>query len=274
MRSCLHLILVTAVGAGLSAGVRAQPPRFSFADGRPGWMDVELLLQNASVARELKLDGRRELLARRAIFTALPFYTQEVQKVYTLPKDQQRARQLELLDRYQEAQYRALARVLTKAQLRRLKQVQVWVAEIDAFAQPWVAKELRLTGQQKDKIEALAKELEADKKENRAGIGDKLKKFLDHDQLRQLKSFQDAGAGIGAVSQPSVQMLLRLSRQQKEKVKVMATEIKDAVKKVETLVRETMKKAQDILTSDQRRKWQVMAGKPFKLQVRFGNARP
>jgi hypothetical protein len=254
------------VGPWLGAGARAQPPRFSFADGRPGWMDVELLLQNASVARELKLDGRRELLARRAIFTALPSYTQEIQKVYTLPKEQQRTRQLELLDRYQEAQYRALARVLTKAQLRRLKQVQVWVAGIDAFAQPWVAKELRLTGQPKDKIEALAKDLEVDKKKNAAGIEEKLKRFLEPDRLRQVKSFQDAGAGIGAVSKPSVQMLLRLSRRQKEKVKAMAKGIKDAVKKEEILERETMKKALDILTIEQRGKWQVMAGKPFKLQ--------
>jgi hypothetical protein len=272
MRACIRLALILGVGACLGAGARAQPPRFSFADGQPGWMDVEMLLQNASVARELRLDGRRELLARKALFGALPFHTQEVQKVFALPKDKQRARQLELLDRYQQAQYQALGRVLAPAQLRRLKQIQIWVAGIDALAQPWVAKELGLTGQQKDKIEAVAKELEAGKKANAARVGEKLKKLLDPAQLRQLKTFQDAGPGIGAVNRPSVQRLLRLTRQQKTKVRAMAKEIKDALRKEELLARESMKKVLDILAGDQRRKWQVMAGKPFKLQVSFGNA--
>jgi hypothetical protein len=264
-----RLVLVLGATALLEAEVRAQPPRFTFSEAKPGWMDVEMLLQNASVARELKLDGRREMLARRAIFAALPWYTQEVQKVFTLPKDQQLPRQLELLDRYQQLQYKALGRVLTRNQLTRLKQIQVWVAGVDAFAQPWVQKELKLTADQKEKIESVAKEFAEAKKKNESLMEETLKNVLKPEQLNGLKMLRDAGAGLGAVSEPWAQKWLRLSPQQKEKVKALTKEVEEATKKEKTLLRETMKKATDVLAGEQRKKWEVVAGKPFQLQVRF-----
>jgi hypothetical protein len=186
-------MLSLGAAALLGGHARAQPPRFSFTDGKPGWMDVETLLQNASVARELNLKGQQELQARRALFAALPWYTQEVQKVFKLPREQQQARQLELLDRYQQEQYKALGRVLAAGQLRRLKQIQVRVAGIDAFAQPWVQKELRLTSEQKQKIEGVARAFAATKKEDEAEVQQALKKVLKPEQQSGLKLIQDAG---------------------------------------------------------------------------------
>jgi hypothetical protein len=265
-----RLVLVLAL-VSLGSGVRAQPPRFSFTDGRPGWLDVEMLLQNASVSRELKLDGSREMKARRAIVSALPWYTQEVQKVFALPKEQQLARQLELLDRYQLDQYKALTRALTPSQLKRLKQIQIWVAGIDAFAQPWVQKKLGLTDDQKSKIEEVAKEFAAAKKADETRMEETLKPVLKAEQLRRLKMFQDEGAGVAAIDQSWTQKALRLTAAQKSKIKAMTNDIADAKTKEEALLRDTMKKATDILASEQQKKWEEAAGKPFKLQVRFAN---
>jgi hypothetical protein len=264
-------MLVLGVAALLGGHAGAQPPRFTFTDGKPGWMDVEMLLQNASVARELSMNGQQEMQARRALFAALPWYTQEVQKVFKLPREQQEARQLELLDRYQQEQYKMLGRVLAPGQLRRLKQIQVRVAGIDAFAQPWVQKELKLSSEQKQKIEAVARDFAATKKKNDAATEEILKDVLKPEQQRGLKLLQDAGVGIDAITQPWTQKDLRLTRPQQEQVKALTKEITEARKKEEALLRDTLKKAIDHLTSDQGKKWDQVAGKPFKLQVRFGN---
>jgi hypothetical protein len=269
-----RLMLVLGATAWLGGYAGAQPPRFSFTDGKPGWMDVEMLLQNASVARELSLNGQQELRARQALFAALPWYSQEVQKVFKLPREQQQARQLELLDRYQQEQYKILGRVLAPSQLRRLKQIQVRVAGIDAFAQPWVQKDLRLTLEQKQKIEAVAREFAATKKKDEAAVEEPLKKVLQPEQQRGLKLIQDTGVGIDAITQPWVQKQLRLTRPQQEQVKSLTKEIAEARKKEETLQPDTLKNATDLLTSDQRKKWDELAGKPFKLQVRFGKGGP
>jgi hypothetical protein len=92
VRTFGRLLLVLGAATVLGGRAAAQPPRFSFTDGQPGWMDVETLLQNAGVARELKLGGQQEMQARRALLAALPWYTQEVQKVFRLPRDKQQAR--------------------------------------------------------------------------------------------------------------------------------------------------------------------------------------
>lgn len=143
------------------------------------------------------------------------------------------------------------------------------MAGVDAFAQPWVQQELGLSAEQKDKLEAAAKEFAAAKRKNEALVEETLKKVLTPDQLRGLKMLQDEGASVGVVNRPWAQNWLRLSRQQKDQVKARAKEVGEAQQKEEALLRETMKKATAILAGDQRKKWEAIAGKPFKLQVRF-----
>jgi hypothetical protein len=258
----------------LASSVHAQPPRFSFTDGRPGWVDVETLLQNASVVKELKADPRRVARARQAILAALEWYTPEIQKVFRLPKEQQRDKQLELLDRYQQNQYEALGRVLKSEQLRRLKEIQVRVAGIDAFAQPWVQTALGVTGEQKSKIEARAKEFAQARAQILADLEQTLKEVLEPPQIRQLKQILDLGAGFDAVGEPWAQKALRLSAKQKTKLMLIAPDLAEASKKDVLLVEETLKKATAALTTEQRQIWEKVAGKPFQLKVRLPSPPP
>jgi hypothetical protein len=71
-----------------------------------------------------------------------------------------------------------------------------------------------------------------------------------------------------------VQKQLRLTRPQQEQVKALTKEVAEARKKEAVRERDTLKNAIDLLTSDQGKKWDELAGKPFKLQVRFGNGGP
>jgi hypothetical protein len=271
MRSLRRVVLVLGAAALLAEGARAQPPRFSYTDVNPGWMDVEQLLQNASVLKELKVDDRQAMSARKAVSAPLARYTQDLQQVFKLPQEKQRAKQLELLDGYQDAQYQALGRTLKPDQLKRLKQIQVQVAGVDAFAQPWVQREVGLTGEQKDKIEAIAKEFAEARKKQEAQVQEALKKVLDPNQLDQLKLIQRWGAAMDATTQPWAQKMLRLSGEQKEKVRGLANELAELRKKDEALVQETMKRAADMLSGDQKKKWHDVAGKPFQLEVKADN---
>src|SRR5262249_11907770 len=121
---------------------------------------------------------------------------------------------------------------------------------------------------------AVAREFAATKKKDEATLQELLKKVLKPEQQNELKRFQDTGMGIDAITQPWVQRQLRLTRAEQEQVKGLAKEITEAKKKEEVLHRDTLAKATDLLTSEQRKKWDELAGKPFKLQVRFGNGGP
>jgi hypothetical protein len=271
MRSLRRLVFVLAATTMLVGGARAQPPRFSFTDVNPGWMDVELLLQNASVLKECKVDDRQALNARKAFVAPLARYTQDLQQVFNLPQEKQRPRQLELLDRYQEAQYQALAKTLKPDQLKRLKQIQIQVAGVDAFAQPWVQKELGLTGEQKDKMEAIGKEFAEARRKEEAQVKETLKNVLDANQLDQLKLIQGWGAAMDAATQPWAQKMLRLTGEQKDKIKGVANALAELKKRDDVLVQETMNKATDMLSSEQRKKWDDVAGKPYHLEVKIDN---
>jgi hypothetical protein len=269
-----RLVLAIAVAVAAAGDAAAQPARFSYTGGNPGWMDVEMLLQNASVIKELKLEDTRSMQARQALFGALAKYTPQIAKVFKLPKDQQKARELELLDRYQQDQYQALAKVLTADQLKRLKQIQVRVAGVDAFAQPWVQKDLALTGKQKEAIQEIAKEYAEARKKDDAAFDEVVGKVLQPEQLKSLRLFRDAGSGPDAVNQPELQGLLRLTADQKDKLKALAKDMGEARQRQERLEAETLSKAADVLMTAQRKRWDELAGKPFHLEVRIGNRPP
>jgi hypothetical protein len=260
-----RLILALAAAALYSAPVQAQPARFTYSGVNPGWMDVEMLLQNSSVLQALKLDGPRSLQARQTLLGPLQKYTTEIPKVFTLPKDKQKARELELLDRYQDDQYRALAKVLSADQLKRLKEIQVRVANIDAFAQPWVQKAIGLSNKQKEDIETIAKEFGESRARDDAAFADPLNKLLTAEQLNSLNIFKEWRGKADALTQPAMQSTLRMTAGQKKQLNALAKDLAALKQRDERLEEETLTRALDILATSQRTQWDTLAGRPFRL---------
>ena len=84
---------------------------------------------------------------------------------------------------------------------------------------------------------------------------------------------------------PEIQDKLKLTNEQKEKVKTINQEAgekmrdlfqggfsEETAKKMAELRKETMDKATGVLSDDQKKTWKEMTGKPF--EFRFGGRRP
>ena len=164
-----------------------------------------------------------------------------------------------------------------------------------------VQKELKITDDQKTKLkEALDKVREDNKdilakgfqdmtREDREKLAkatnEAIAKVLDEKQTKRFKEIQLQTQGANAFSTPEVQSKLKLSDDQKDKIKKINEESREKMrdlfqggfseetaKKMAELRKETMDKATGVLSDDQKKTWKEMTGKPF--EFRFGGRRP
>lgn len=137
-----------------------------------------------------------------------------------------------------------------------------------------VQKELKLTEEQLKKYEELQKKALAD--------------ALTPEQLKRLKQIQLQQRGMRAFQDPEVQTALKLSEDQKEKIKTISEDadkdrrelFKGAVgggnreeltKKITAYNKEVMDKTTSVLNDDQKKAWKDMLGEPFEgLRQGFG----
>jgi hypothetical protein len=138
----------------LAVAVRADEP--SFTGKEPKWPEMEMLLKDRKVAKEIKLTGAQEMAARQALFQPLGKFTQELNKLQGLDVDQFQAKSREARYVYNEEEREIVGKALKPAQFKRIKQIQVQGAGLDAFLQPAVQKELKLTTEQKEKVKGMA----------------------------------------------------------------------------------------------------------------------
>jgi hypothetical protein len=102
---------------------------------------------------------------------------------------------------------------------------------------------------------------------------------LKPEQFKRIKQIQVQGAGLDAFLQPAVQKELKLTDEQKDKVKAAAKEYRKASdeiqngnnataarKKLTGLRDETLKKLVALLTEEQQKTWKEMTGEPFQLE--------
>ena len=155
MRTVKRTLVMLAALAVLVAAGRADEP--SFSGKEPKWPEMEMLLKDRQVAKEIKLTGAQELAARRALFEPLGKFTQALNKLQDLKLEEFQARSREARMVYNEEEREVVGKVLRPAQFKRIKQIQVQGAELDAFLQPAVQKELKLSTEQKDKVKDAAR---------------------------------------------------------------------------------------------------------------------
>jgi len=168
-----------------------------------------------------------------------------------------------------------------------------------------VQQELKLTDEQVDKLRKAVREARAGHKEefqqlaetkDRRERAEKWQKLvreireetrktvadvLNDDQERRLKEIQRQQLGILAFADPEVQEALKLSDEQKEKLKGIghdATEdfreifqrskgdLASARTRLRELRTETLEKAMGVLDENQRKTWRELTGKPFEVQ--------
>ena len=127
----------------------------------------------------------------------------------------------ELRKKTQEANASFQKDALTDDQSKRLKQIGLQVGGLGVFSSEEVAKDLKISDEQKEKIKTITDQLRKDRTEVRGG----------------------AGGGGGGRPQPLTA---------------------DQQKKIDALQKEAAEKVQEVLTSDQKKSWETMIGAKFE----------
>ena len=152
-----------------------------------------------------------------------------------------------------------------------------------------VKKELRLTDDQAGKVDD--------------AVWDALSKVLDQEQLKRLKQIDLQQRDYFAFGDPSLQATLKLTKDQKENIKIILADadrelkgVMDSIKgaftgglaglkggfqgigdRVTSIRKETRERCTEVLTSDQKRMWEELVGDDFKIElpkIDLGNTKP
>jgi Spy/CpxP family protein refolding chaperone len=168
-----------------------------------------------------------------------------------------------------------------------------------------VQKELKLTDEQKEKAREFAQaqgEKMREAFQNAQGdpekmqearkamteAGDKfVKETLKPEQQKRLKQIQYQADVLQTLSaNEEVQKTLKLTDEQKEKLKTLADDLRkdrqelfqggggpEMMQKMQALTKDYTTKAQAVLTDAQKKEWKDLTGDPFELQMQFGRRR-
>ncbi|QEL15842.1 hypothetical protein [Limnoglobus roseus] len=177
---------------------------------RPGSFNLKsMLVSNKALQDDLKISS--EMKDKFAKYQET--YTAEVTKLRTLgPEDEDQLTRLKVMTKLLEDRI-ALMHGLSADQTKRLLQIERQLMGIRAFSNETVAKELKLTDDQKTKVKSVTEEFNKD--------------------LRELTG------GMGRTNDPETQ------------------------KKIDALRQEEMDKIEERLTREQRRIWRDMLGEKF-----------
>jgi len=155
---CFYLGVLLAV---VSSVPTSSADDSGSAGAKPKWVDIEELLNNSRVIKELKLTAQQSFQAKRAIMEPLAAHTRAVNKLQGLKLEEFQARLQQLTEEFNGRQREAVGKGLTAEQFKRIKQIQVRAAGLDAFVQPVIQQELKLDAEQKEKVKVQMKAFHA-----------------------------------------------------------------------------------------------------------------
>jgi hypothetical protein len=148
MRVLHQSVFVLGLAALSAVPALAQPPG---ALPVPPPVDFAGLLMTKSVQEELKLNAEQVKDVSAAVLKVRDKYKDNLAKLHTLePKEQ-----AELLAKVDNETRKAAAEILKPEQARRLKQIELQIQGLYALRSEEVAKDLKLTDDQKDKIKGV-----------------------------------------------------------------------------------------------------------------------
>ncbi len=171
---------------------------------------------------------------------------------------------------------------------------------------PDVQKDLKITDEQKTKLEDAVKKETEKRQEQMASMKDggfdkdkmqaafkemaemadkTIKDILNADQQKRLKQITWQQAGSAAFADKDVESGLKLTDEQKDKIKGINDEMREDVQniaresqgnreemqtKIVALRKETMEKAEGVLTADQKKSFSTMLGAKFEGKIEMG----
>jgi hypothetical protein len=143
----------------------------------------DMLLQNESVQKELKIESDQIIKVKEIIRGVRRKYSAELEKLRDLNAEEKRAKVAVIFRTVSRETLERLTDALKPDQIKRLKQIHLQQQGLRAFSEPQVDRALGLSREQKAKIEkleeAFAEELEKLFQEGtRGGFVTRLKKML------------------------------------------------------------------------------------------------
>jgi len=147
------------LAALLSSPALAQGPRrggFGGGFGGPG-AGINLL-GNASVQKELKLDDSQVEKANKLAEENRAKGRDRFQELQGLSQEERGKKMQELAKESREETHKAVTEILKPEQRRRFYQIRNQVLGVAAFNEPYLQRELKLTDEQKEKIQKIESE--------------------------------------------------------------------------------------------------------------------
>jgi Spy/CpxP family protein refolding chaperone len=145
---CALLVLLTGTAAAQQAPT--QPAEIH---------NYEPLLQNGQVQKELKLTEEQRTKIREIIRTIRLKHREELERIQNLPAEEKGAKFREELQKISQETLTEGKAALKPEQVLRLKQIMTQLDGIEAFSEPKVEKELKLSESQKQKIKDIEEDL-------------------------------------------------------------------------------------------------------------------
>jgi hypothetical protein len=218
----LTLGLATVLANPSFAQQRQGRGGFGFGGGQGG---VGALIRIEAVQKELKMEKDQTDKATEAVKAVQDKHADEFAKLRDLSQEERRTKNAELTKVVNDQTYAALETILKPDQTRRLKQLELQRAGVNAFTRADVQTALTLNDEQKGKVKAIADESATKMRELMGG---------GRGQGGQ-RPMRGAGGGRGGADQT----------------------------KVAELRKEYLGKAVDVLNDDQKKTWTSLVGEAF-----------
>lgn len=283
MRSWKLAAVLTA-GLLLIGPAAAQPPGGGFGGGGFGRMPggaAAMLSFNRQLQEELKMDKEQidkltEVMAK---------VREDLGDVFAKLRDASTEERAELVKKMVETNQKAVSSVLKPEQMKRLQQIDNQQAGLGMYSKEDVQKALKLSAEQKDKIQAINSELQKDIRDLGQGgrldpqfqrkrqalekeAAEGIQKILDDDQKKVVKDLTGepfetrfgggfgggggsfGGGGFGGIPQPG-QIMSTFVQDQLKLTAEQKKQLEEAQKEVDA-------KLEKILTEEQRKQLKDM----------------
>jgi len=155
MRTLFRTMLGLSLAALLASPALAQGQG---RGGRGGGGNLGMLLANASVQKELKLDEQQVEKAKELAEKTGEKMREVRETLQGLEAEERRTKQAEINKEMNESALKAVGAFLKPEQVSRLKQISYQQRGLQAFSDPEIAKKLNLTDSQKTDIQAISQE--------------------------------------------------------------------------------------------------------------------
>jgi hypothetical protein len=140
-------------------------PALAQRGGGFGMMGGINLLRNTSVQKELKLDSSQVEKVTALANSLSAKRREEFQKIQDLPEADRPAKRRALMAAAAKEDREALKPILSAEQLKRFDQITLQQRGISAFTEPEVAAKLKLTDEQKSKLQQMAEDFRGQMRE-------------------------------------------------------------------------------------------------------------